>query len=138
MVYVYEWKIVAADTDFSGLVYTSAVVDYVLRAVNELMDEIGYAAYRIEERENLLTPTVQTCVEYHAPMRVGDIVTIELVPEVSNTSITFNATGQLEGNPVFTAELTSVFMDASTNESVPVPDDVRTRLAKHVHNTGDE
>lgn len=136
MAYEYEWKIVAADTDFSGLVYTSAVVDYVLRAVNQLMAEIDYAAYQIEDRENLLTPTVQTSVEFQEPMEIGDELTIELVPTISTSSITFRATGRLEGRQTFDAELTSVFVDASTKESVPVPEEVRTRLAEYLPNDG--
>lgn len=130
MAYEFDWKLRAADTDFSGRVYTPAALDYTLRAINQLMEDIDNSAYQIQEREGLFYPVRSASVDYLTPLAIGDEVTIHLTHEMGMTSITFQAEGRKDCGVAFEAEMTVVFVDAESGESVPVPDAVRTRLAE--------
>lgn len=129
MEYEFDWKLRAADTDFSGRVYTPAVLDYTVRAINQLMEDLDHSAYQLEEREGVIYPVARAEIDYLESIRVGDEVVIHLAAEVGTTSITFSAAGRREGDAVFEAEVTVVFVETATGDSVSVPDAVRTRLA---------
>jgi acyl-CoA thioesterase FadM len=131
MAYEFDWQVRAADSDFTGLIYTPAVLDYTLRAINELMGTLGYAAWEGGDGAELIYPTKRAEVEFVAPIEVGDAVTIALVPRLGTSSITFAAEGRRDGQPVFEAEMVMVFVDESTGESVPMPGDVRSGLERY-------
>jgi acyl-CoA thioesterase FadM len=128
MAYEFDWKLRAADTDFSRRVYTPAVLDYTVRAINQLMEDIDHSAYQIHEREGLLYPIAHAEIDYLEAIEVGDLVTISLSHAVGSSSITFEAVGRRDGVEVFEAEVVVVFVDDSDGRSVPVPDAVRARL----------
>jgi len=128
MTYEFDWKVRAADTDFSGRIYTPAVLDYTVRAINQLMEDIDHSAYQLSDRMGVIYPVVRAEVEYLEAVATGDLVTIHLEPDVGGTSITFEATGYRAANPVFEATVTVVFADKDSGESRPVPDEVRERL----------
>lgn len=129
MEYEFDWKLRAADTDFSGRVYTPAVLDYTVRAINQLMEDFDHSAYQLEEREGVIYPVARAEIDYLESIQVGDEVVIHLDAAVGTTSITFSAVGRREGDAVFEAEVTAVFVETATGDSVSVPDAVRTRLA---------
>lgn len=131
MAYEYEWKVDVADTDFSGFIYSPAVLDYSIRAINQLMESIDHAAYQIRERTGSLYPTRRAEVEFIRPARAGDTVTIEVEPDVGDSSMTFDAVGTRDDTRVFEATVTMVFVDAESVEPRPVPEAVRSGLAPY-------
>lgn len=128
MAYEYHWKLGAADTDFSKRVYTPAVLDYTVRAINQLMETFDHSAYQLLEREGVLYPVAHAEVDYLEPIEIGDEVVIHLSPTVGGSSITFEAVGRRDGTDVFEAEVVVVFVDDSNGKSVPVPETVRAEL----------
>jgi YbgC/YbaW family acyl-CoA thioester hydrolase len=128
MPYEFEWKVRAADTDFSGLLYTPAVLDYSIRAINQLMESFDFAAYQLDKNDGVIYPTRRAEVEYHEPVSAGDLVIIEVTPRIENTSVVFTAKGYEGDRHVFDAVVTMVFVDAETVEPVPVPEAVHSGL----------
>lgn len=128
--YEFDWKVRAADTDFSGRVYTPAVLDYTVRAINQFMEDGNHSAYQLRDRERIVYPVRAAEVEYLAPMAAGDETTISLTHETGETSIAFDATGRRGGEDVFRATVTVVFVDTETGATVPIPDDVREYLGQ--------
>ena len=126
MPYVSEWNVRTGDTDFSGLVYTPVVIDQIVRSIQDLLGEVGYAPGTASER-GLLYPAVHAEADYLDAIGIGDRVQIELTPNVGDTSLTINATGSLS-EPVFEGSVTLVFVDADTSEPTPVPGELRDRL----------
>jgi len=128
--YEFDWKVRAADTDFSGRVYTPAVLDYTVRAINQFMEDGGHSAYQLQDREGIVYPVRAAEVEYLAPMATGDETTIALTHETGETSVRFDATGRRDGEDVFRATLTVVFVDTETGDAVSIPDHVREYLGQ--------
>jgi acyl-CoA thioesterase FadM len=127
MAYSYTWTVRTGDTDFSGLVYTPAVIDCVVRGMEKLMTEIEFSPTAAQER-GLLYPAVHAEADYVDSFGVDDTVTVTLVPCVGDTSITLTARGTLNNELVFTAELTLACIDAASSEPTPVPSDIRNLL----------
>jgi acyl-CoA thioesterase FadM len=130
MAYTYEWIVRTGDTDFSGFVYTPTVIDYVVRGMEELMTEIGFSPSASTER-GFVYPAVHAEADYLGTFGVDDEVTIALVPDVGETSITLTARGTLDGETVFTATLTLACVDVETMESAQIPEDIQTQLAQY-------
>ena len=130
MAYSYDWTVRTGDTDFSGFVYTPTVIDYVVRGMEELMEEIGFSPSAADDR-GVVYPAVHAEADYVGTFGVDDTVTVELVPSVGDTSITLTARGSLDDETVFTAELTLACIDSETMEPAVVPTDIRERLAEY-------
>lgn len=131
MPYEFDWQVRVADSDFSGLVYTPAALDYSIRAINELMATLDYAAYQQGEAADVIYPTKRAEVEFVEPMGVGDEITIAVSPEVGESSVTFVAEGLDGEGTAFEATVVMVFANADTVEPVPVPADVRSGLERY-------
>ena len=131
MPYEFDWWVRVADSDFSGLVYTPAVLDYSIRAINELMATLDYAAYQGGDAADVLYPTKRAEVEFVEPIGVGDEVTIAVTPDLGESSVTFVAEGSEGGDTVFEATVVMVFVDADTLDPVSIPADVRTGLERY-------
>lgn len=131
MPYEFDWRVRVADSDFSGLVYTPAVLDYSLRAINELMATFDFAAYQQGDAADVIYPTKRAEVEFAEPIGVGDDVTIAVTPELGDTSVTFRARGESDGATAFKATVVMVFVDADSLEPVSVPGDVRAGLERY-------
>lgn len=129
MPYSYTWTVRSGDTDFSGRVYTPAVVEQVVLGMEELMAEIGWSVATIHER-GLLNPTAHVAADYVEPFGVEDRIEVELIPQVGESAVTISAVGRRDGRIAFEADLVNVFVDDETGEKVPVPDDVADRLAE--------
>lgn len=130
MAYTYEWTVRTGDTDFSGFVYTPTVIDYVVRGMEDLMTEIGFSPSASTER-GFVYPAVHAEADYLGTFGVDDEVTIALVPDVGETSITLTARGRLDDETVFTATLTLACIDVETMEPARVPEDIQTQLAQY-------
>ena len=128
--YTFTWTVRTGDTDFSGLVYTPTVIDYVAQAMQDLLAEVEFSPRDSHER-GLVYPVVHAEADYHEPFGIYDSVTIGLVPSVGDTSMTFDATGDLDGTTVFEASITIACVDVETHESAAVPDDVKRGLAAY-------
>lgn len=132
MPYEFDWRVRVADSDFSGLVYTPAVLDYSLRAINELMATFDFAAYQQGDAADVIYPTKRAEVEFDEPIGVGDDVTIAVTPEAGDSSVTFRACGEHDGAVAFEATVVMVFVDADSLEPVSIPADVRAGLDRYV------
>ena len=128
MPYEFDWQVRVADSDFSGLVYTPAVLDYSIRAINELMSTFDFAAYQQGEAADVIYPTKHAEVEFVEPIGVGDEIVIAVTPELGETSVTFVAEGWHGDERAFEATVVMVFVDADTLEPVSIPGGVRTGL----------
>ena len=70
-----EYRVPYADTDMMGVVYYGNYLTFFERARNELMRGTGqtYAAF---EAGGAMLPVREAHVEYHAPARYDDLLTI--------------------------------------------------------------
>lgn len=130
MPFEYVQRVRLEDTSTAGTLYYAVVPQYVGRAVEDLIAATGHP-YRENLADDLGLVVVRTETEYAAPMREGDELTIELIPVVGDSSITFEASATRDGAEVFRASETRVAVDLSTMDPHPVPESLRTGLAEY-------
>jgi acyl-CoA thioesterase FadM len=130
MAYEFERPIRAGDTDFTENVYTPAVTRWIATGAHDLRADAGlsYAAY---EELGVTAPAVNVTVDLLSPMRMEDDVSIAITPVFGDTSITFEATGAVDGTTTFTGSLTMVFVDTTTDEPVTIPEAIRDAFAPY-------
>lgn len=128
MAFKYNWKVRVGDTDFSGLVFTPKVIECMVEGIEDLMEEIGCPPSTAHDR-GFIYPVAHAEADYISPLGIGDNVKIEMIPNVGNSSVTFNFTGEIE-EIVFKGEITTVFIDKETMDSVSIPNEVKDNLEK--------
>lgn len=111
MSFEYTWKVYAGDTDYSGRIYTPAVIDYVIRTLQEFREAVGFSNERFQ-REGFIPPARNIDVNYLAPIRVDDVLTITLDPSVGTTSMTYDLSGTTDRDRAVEGALTTVFVDS--------------------------
>jgi acyl-CoA thioesterase FadM len=127
MSFEYEWKIRSGDTDFSGRIYTPAVIDCLIEGVQDMLAAAGLSQQQALS-EGLLYPAVHAEADYLGEIRIEDVIEVALTTEVGDTSITVRGTGRRDGEVVFRGEVILVIIDED-EEPVPVPSDLREGLA---------
>lgn len=131
MTYTYEWVVTAGDTDYSGLIYTPAVIECICRGLQGLMNDAGIPLSSAFVDEGVLPPVVHVEADYLDHIEVNTHVDVVYTPVIGETSITYNAAGYRGDEQVFDGEIVVAFTDAETYDPVPVPDWVRDALAPY-------
>lgn len=71
-------------------------------------------------------------IDFARRITQGDDVSVTVrVSDIGTSSIPMQYEITVNGEPAATAETTLVFIDPDSQESTPVPDDVRTRIVEH-------
>jgi acyl-CoA thioesterase FadM len=130
MTYENEWHVKTGDTDFSGLVYTPAVIDRAMRVIEDLNTSIEFSAKRIQDASFYL-PIVNVDMNYTGSINVSDVVTIQCTPTVGDSSITFHLSGQIDEDTVFQGSITSVFVDKATGTTISVPEQYEENVQQY-------
>lgn len=113
------------DTDAAGIWHHSLVVRWAEEAEAELHRDLG-----IIDQTFGATPRVKTQFEFETPVRFDDVVDITLtVSAIGNSSVTYDLEFKTGSTPVATGQMVVVFIDRTTGEKRPWPDDLREALA---------
>jgi 4-hydroxybenzoyl-CoA thioesterase len=124
-----------ADVDHAGIVYYPRFFHYFHLAFEELFRErLGARAYvELLDRDRVGFPAVRAEADYHAPLRFGDTVELELtVARLGGKSITFRYRAYRAGEPrVLAAEgkVVCAVTDLNRFVAVPVPERVAALVA---------
>jgi acyl-CoA thioesterase FadM len=71
---------------------------------------------------------------FHASPKFDDLLDIEMsIAKLGNSSMTSEFGEKRRGELLVSGRMVHVFVDPSTMEKQPIPDDVRERLAPFVH-----
>lgn len=130
MPYRYDWKVHVGNTDFSGLIYAPDAVDAFAISSQELFETIGYPPSRARD-EGFIYPAVNVAVDYIDAIRLDDVVALELIPEIGESSVTFDVEGWLEETLVLEGSLTHVFISTETHDPLSIPSEIRAGLQEY-------
>jgi 4-hydroxybenzoyl-CoA thioesterase len=84
-------------------------------------------------KKKLGIPTVGTKVDFVGPARFGDLLKVELrVAKLGSSSIELAIDSFVDGRPCFRARHTICVFSQETYRAVPVPDDLRARMAPYL------
>jgi 4-hydroxybenzoyl-CoA thioesterase len=134
-----QLKIRFGDIDHAGIVYYPRFLHYFHVALEEFFGqelEIDYPVLIDEHRIGL--PTVHLETDWSRPLRYGDTIEVEVsVSKIGKTSITFEYRVFKEGEdkPWVFGHNVAVCLNMNTFKKKDIPDWLRQRLEKQIHNT---
>lgn len=130
MPYLHEWRVRFQEVDRIGIINYPRVFFAVQNGIEDLLIEIEHPYHRLIPEEKIAVPTVHAEADYTGQIKHGDLVEVEITPAVGQSSITFEATGFVDGEPKFTAVQKQVTVDAETADPISVPEGLRTGLER--------
>jgi 1,4-dihydroxy-2-naphthoyl-CoA hydrolase len=122
-VFIYQKRVLLKDTDATGVIYFSALLEYSLEAFESFLHSKEAPLSALFEK-GYLFPIVHAEADYKAPLRVGDEISIELsLGKVSGKSFTIEAEmkklpSQL---PAGSAKIVHAFLLKGDKVSSPMP-----------------
>ncbi|MCP4498863.1 MAG: acyl-CoA thioesterase [Deltaproteobacteria bacterium] len=136
MSYTSVQKIRFDDVDGAGIVYYPQYFKLCHAAFEDFFDDAAPFSYPelIDERRQGF-PTVHIDADFKAPLKYGDYVVMSLfVKKIGKASLLlhFDARRKRDGALAFTADITTVFMDLDTQESEPIPEELRAIFKRYL------
>ncbi|MET1084450.1 MAG: thioesterase family protein [Burkholderiales bacterium] len=133
-VFSVEYPILFSHCDPAGIVYFPRFFDLLHRAMEDWFTfglEERFADFIMKKRLGI--PTVGTRVDFIAPARFGDLLKIELrVAKLGSSSIDLAIDSFVNGRPCFRARHTVCVFSQDTFKAIPIPEDLRPRIAQYV------
>jgi 4-hydroxybenzoyl-CoA thioesterase len=134
-VFRYERVVRFAEVDAARMVFFGRFCDYCHDALEGLFEALEGGYPRLTLVRDIGIPTVHIDLDFKAPLRYGDVALIEVeVLRIGERSVTFRHTFKRKADGVVSAIAHHVVVTAriSQVETVPVPEDMRKLLARHV------
>jgi YbgC/YbaW family acyl-CoA thioester hydrolase len=128
-----------SDVDAAGIAYFPRFFEYCHDAIEALFGALpgGYPALTMGRRIGV--PTVHLAADFRAPLRYGDTCLVRVtVARLGRTSVTFRHQLVRASDGVECAEVEHVVAvaDLASLRAIPIPDDVRALLERHVAPAG--
>jgi len=133
-VFSVEYPVLFSHCDPAGIVYFPRFFDFLHRAMED------WFTFGLEERfadfvltKKLGIPTVSTQVDFVRPARFGDTLRVELrALKLGRSSIELAIDSFVGSEPCFKARHKVCCFSQHTFKAVPIPDDLRERMAPYV------
>lgn len=124
------------ECDPQGIVFNANFLTYADIAITELYREV-FGSWEGAMREQGLDLLVaEANVRYRAPLRFDEEVELVVtVPRLGATSTTTRVQIERDGRSAAEVEVRHVFVDAETRAKAPMPEAVRTALARYASGT---
>lgn len=135
-VFVTERKIRFSHCDPAGIVYFVNFFDMVSGIVEDWFgNAIGFTFNEMHIGKHVGFPIVNTGCEFFKPCHLGDQLALELsILKLGRSSIEFSITGRVAEEEKFRARHKVAMMSLETLKSLPIPEDLRTKMAPYVQN----
>jgi acyl-CoA thioester hydrolase len=128
----YDIRVRFADTDLQRIVFNGNYLTYYDVAWTEYFRELGLE-YDSMIESGLDTVLARTTIEFKSPARFDEILEVYTrVSRIGNSSIDFDFEIYRRGDDrlVSSAKSLYVCIDPETLKPIPVPDDLRERIAR--------
>lgn len=123
------------DVDAARLVFFPRFLEYCHDGLEALFAALDGGYPHLTQQRGVGIPTVRVECDFHAPLRYGDVARLEIdVLALGRASVTVRHTIRRDADGAVCATVRHVFVTASlaTLVPVPIPDDVRDLLSRHV------
>ena len=117
-----------SDTDAAGVVHFQSLLDWAHQAWEESLERYGLAAGTIfpggrKGTPGIALPIVHCDADFLAPLKMGDVVSIELEPKrLDHGSFEVVSRYRLDENEVARGCLRHVSIDAASRRRCPLPE----------------
>lgn len=135
-VFVTERKIRFSHCDPAGIVYFVNFFDMVSGVVEDWFgDALGFTFNEMHIGQQVGFPIVNTGCEFFKPCHLGDKLVLELsILKLGRSSIEFLIRGHVDNQDKFRARHKVAMMSLKTLKSLPIPEDLRARMAPYGQN----
>ncbi len=126
---VHRFQVAFQEVDHAGVMFFAHLFGHAHDAYAEMMQSIGYPLHQVIATGEYHIPLVHAEADYLAPMRHGQSIEVSLIIEsLGNTSMNLKYEFLSEHGRCAQASTRHVFVDASTGESISIPDNLRQAL----------
>lgn len=129
-------KIRFDDVDGAGIVYYPQFFHLCHAAFEDFFDDAAPVSYPdMITARRVGFPTVAIESQFSAPLAYGDVAIVELrVLAVGKSSLKmgYRIRRKRDGTACFEATITTVYIDLDTQQSLPIPDDLRGILERMI------
>ena len=127
--FTYQRTIRLSETDATGVLYFSELLKLAEEALEAFLHTKNFTVNDLIENTPFLMPIVHAEADYVAPLKVGDVVDIELsLSEVGESSFTLQSRLLKEGVEAGRTKIIHVVISKKTGQGVPIPESVSTFL----------
>lgn len=123
------------DTDMAGILYFPRQFRFAHDALEDFVASEGLSFNEVFVKEKFVFVVVHAEADYLKPLQIGDLLEIHLMVERLGTS-SFAILYKIfcKGVLVGTAKTVHVTLDSETRQTIPIPQELRSRLEKHIVN----
>jgi len=131
MEYEVKRRIYWGDCDPAGIVYTPQFLDMVFQGMEHFWrDHVKIGWLDLQSETDITTPMVHVDMDFTAPARAGDEISIWMgIEKLGRSTIHYRARGMLDGVPLFVIRIISSTVDVKRFKSVEMPAVIREKLA---------
>ncbi|MDX1612282.1 MAG: thioesterase family protein [Candidatus Thermoplasmatota archaeon] len=127
-------KVYFGHIDRAGIIYHPHYIDYFHQAYEDFVEELGFDDKNLLADVGVKVPVVNVDVDFRAPVKAGDRLSIEVtVKRLGTSSMTFHfkAREQATSKLVAEGDVVRVTVDKAF-QATPIPDRFRAALEKHL------
>jgi len=122
-----------SEVDTAGIVFFPRFFEMAHEGLEAFFQELGWGFAGIFKEGRWGFPLVHAEANYHAPAHLGDGLDIEItIARLSETAFTVHyVIRSADGKSIAALQTSHVWIDAGTFKKVPLPDDLRAKLAAY-------
>jgi 4-hydroxybenzoyl-CoA thioesterase len=133
-IFAHDMLVRFSHCDPAGIVYYPWFFDMTHATKEDWFSQgLGYPHSDLMLKRRMGTPTVRIDGEFFKPVQMGDTLRYELkVLRMGNSSIDISISGRKDGVEHLRISQTLVFMSLESRRPVPIPEDLRPRIAEYL------
>src|SRR5262245_18613069 len=122
----YKRTIRLSETDVTGVIYFSELLKLGLETFEDFLAGRGFTLHQMMEKTDFLMPIVHAEADFCGPLRVGDLVEIQLQPpHLGNSSFTLSCCMMLNGKEMGKTKIVHVCTSKKKGASIPIPEQIK-------------
>ena len=128
---VFSWtvRVYYEDTDAGGIVFYANYLKFFERARTEWLRAAGVSQHALLHDHGAIFVVKQTCVDYHAPARLDDVLKLTLsIEKLGRASVLFKQQARCGESLLASASVKVGCVDAATMRPRPLPDESAAKM----------
>lgn len=119
------------DTDAGGVVYHAAYLRFLERGRSELLRALGLEQRELAASRGIVFAIRRIAVRFHKPARLDELLQVlTRIERLGPASARFAQAIERAGETIATAEVDAACLRADDFRPLPIPEDLRQRLAQ--------
>ena len=127
--YEYDWTVRFADTDPHRIAHYPNIVVAIHDVSDRFMEAIDFPFWELTGEHGYGLPIIEFHAEFSRPCHAGDVVTIQLTPDLGSRSVRFSYEAFHEdGSLAFSAYEQRACVPVDGESAMEIPDDLRAAM----------